>query len=410
VTAWPTATAITFGQTLAASTLSGGTSTPAGTFAFTAPATAPNTGTAAQGVAFTPTDSANYNTASGTVSVTVAQANQTIIFGTLANKNYGDPSFTLAATGGDSGNPVTFSSSNPAVATVSGTTVTIVGVGITTITASQTGNANYNAATDVPQALAVEKASQAITFAALPPKNVGDADFAPGATATSTLTVTYVSSNTSVATIVGGLIHVVGAGSTDITASQTGDTNYNAALDVVQPLTVAAGGNPTLNVTINGNGSVNSDPAGISCTGGTCSNSTDFTSNQTVVLTALTSWNYDFTGWSGPCVVNANLCTVSVNGLTEVTATFTAKQLCKVGTDYFASMQDAYNAAVEGSVLLGRDQVLTENLVFDRNVNVIFTGGNNASWTVVGNTTIDGTVSIEGTAGGSVTISNLIIQ
>jgi len=222
--------------------------------------------------------------------------------------------------------------------------------------------------------------------------------------------VTYVSSNTSVATIVGGLIHVVGAGSTDITASQTGDTNYNAALDVVQPLTVTAGGNPTLNVTINGNGSVNSDPTGISCTSGTCSNSTDFTSNQAVVLTALTSWNYDFTGWSGPCVVNANICTVNVNGLTEVTATFTAKQLCKVGTYYFASMQDAYNAAVEGSVLLGRDQILTENLVFDRNVNVTFTGGNDASWAVVGSTTIDGTVSFEGTGGGSVTISNMIIQ
>src|SRR5512144_696620 len=71
VTAWPTASAITYGQTLASSVLSGGTSTPAGSFAFTTPTTAPGTGTASQSVTFTPTDTTNYNTATSTVSVTV---------------------------------------------------------------------------------------------------------------------------------------------------------------------------------------------------------------------------------------------------------------------------------------------------------------------------------------------------
>ena len=41
------------------------------------------------------------------------------------------------------------------MATVSGNTVTIVGIGQTTITASQSGNGNYAAATDVPQTLTV---------------------------------------------------------------------------------------------------------------------------------------------------------------------------------------------------------------------------------------------------------------
>jgi uncharacterized repeat protein (TIGR02543 family) len=282
-------------------------------------------------------------------------------------------------------------------------------VGITTITASQAGNANYNAAADVFQALAVDKAPQTITFGVLPGKNVGDADFAPGATASSTLAVTYVSSNTSVATIVGGLIHIVGAGTTDITASQTGDTNYNAATDVVQPLTVTAAGNPTLNVTINGNGSVNSSPSGISCTSGTCS--ADFTSGQSVDLTATTSWNYSFTGWSGACSGSTSPCTVIVTGLTDVTATFTAKQLVKMGTGYYASIQDACYAAVEDVVLQVRDQIFTENLVFDQAINVLFDGGNDENWTASGNTTINGTVTIGGAvAGGTVTISNMIIQ
>ena len=46
VTAWPTASVITYGQTLASSTLSGGASTPAGSFALTTPTTAPGAGTA----------------------------------------------------------------------------------------------------------------------------------------------------------------------------------------------------------------------------------------------------------------------------------------------------------------------------------------------------------------------------
>jgi hypothetical protein len=176
----------------------------------------------------------------------------------------------------------------------------------------------------------------------------------------------------------------------------------------VQPVIVSSGGNPTLDVTINGSGSVNSDPSGISCTSGTCN--ADFTSGQSVDLTATTSWNHDFTGWSGACSGVINPCTVIVNSPTSVTATFTAKQLVKVGTDYFASMQDAYNAAVEGAVLLGRNEILTENLVFDRAINIAFSGGNDDTWTVTGYTTVNGTVSIEGTAGGSVTISNVIIR
>ena len=71
VTAWPTASAITYGQTLAASTLSGGSATPAGSFAFTTPSTAPEAGTASQSVTYTPTDTAGYNTVTGSVSVLV---------------------------------------------------------------------------------------------------------------------------------------------------------------------------------------------------------------------------------------------------------------------------------------------------------------------------------------------------
>ena len=59
---------ITYGQTLASSTLTGGTaSIPAGSFTWTTPTTAPGAGTASQSVTFTPTDTTDYNTVTGTV-------------------------------------------------------------------------------------------------------------------------------------------------------------------------------------------------------------------------------------------------------------------------------------------------------------------------------------------------------
>jgi hypothetical protein len=73
VTAWPTASAITYGQTLAASALSGGTATPAGSFAWTPPATAPGAGTALQSVIYMPTDTTDFNSATGSVSLVVTK-------------------------------------------------------------------------------------------------------------------------------------------------------------------------------------------------------------------------------------------------------------------------------------------------------------------------------------------------
>ena len=74
VSAWPTASALTSGQALSASTLAGGTASVAGTFAWTAPGTVPTTGVDPESVTFTPTDTADYTSVAGSVNVTVAIA------------------------------------------------------------------------------------------------------------------------------------------------------------------------------------------------------------------------------------------------------------------------------------------------------------------------------------------------
>jgi hypothetical protein len=67
----PTASAITYGQALSASTLTNGSASVSGSFAFTTPTATPGVGTANQSVTFTPNDQADYNLFSFNISVTV---------------------------------------------------------------------------------------------------------------------------------------------------------------------------------------------------------------------------------------------------------------------------------------------------------------------------------------------------
>jgi hypothetical protein len=97
----------------------------------------------------------NYSAATGvTENTTAEKASQTITFNPPATKEIGDAPFVLAATGGASGNPVTFAvASGPG--SVTGSTLTITGFGPIVVTASQAGDANYNAAADVQKTITV---------------------------------------------------------------------------------------------------------------------------------------------------------------------------------------------------------------------------------------------------------------
>src|SRR5439155_12379883 len=116
----------------------------------------------------------------------IAKANQTITFGALSGKTFGDPDFSVSATA-TSGLAVTFTAGATDQCTVTGSSVHLTGAGSCTITAHQAGNTNYNAAADVPQTFAIAKSAQTITFGALSGKTFGDADFSVSATASSSL-------------------------------------------------------------------------------------------------------------------------------------------------------------------------------------------------------------------------------
>jgi hypothetical protein len=180
----------------------------------------------------------NYNAATQvtqSITVTTAKANQTITFGTA-------PSVKVAATGtvsatATSGLAVAFTSTTPTICTVSGTTVTGVAAGTCTIAGNQAGNTTYNAAPQVTQNITVGKGSQTITFGTAPAVTKGGTGTV-SATATSSLAVTFTSTTTNICTVSGSTVTGVAAGTCTIAANQAGNTNYNAATQVTQSITV----------------------------------------------------------------------------------------------------------------------------------------------------------------------------
>jgi Putative Ig domain/Cadherin domain len=117
----------------------------------------------------------------------IAKASQTITGLSTADSKYTTAqSYDLTATA-SSGLVVTYTSSNEAVATVSGSKVTIVGAGTTTIAASQVGDNNYNAATSLTQTLTVTVPPM-IAWEMTPVSSYGVSPFPP-ATVDSRLTV-----------------------------------------------------------------------------------------------------------------------------------------------------------------------------------------------------------------------------
>jgi hypothetical protein len=168
-------------------------------------------------------------------SFTVAKANQTITFGALAPKTFGDAPFALGATV-SSGLPITYSIVSGS-ATVTGNMLTITGAGTVVINAAQAGNTNYNAATPVSQNLTVQKANQTISFPAIGPKNLGDPPFALSATASSGLAISFrVVSGP--ATLSGNSLSLTGTGTVVVEATQPGNINYNPAAAISQSISV----------------------------------------------------------------------------------------------------------------------------------------------------------------------------
>lgn len=247
---------------------------------------------------------------------TVVKDDQSITFDAIPQKQVNDADFQLTATA-SSGLSVSYSSSNPEVATVTGDMVTIINDGITYITASQPGNEDYNEAEDVIRILFVTdpaKTNQTITFPAMADRSYGDPAFTLPASSSSSLPIDYIVISGPI-TISGDQATITGAGQASIQADQDGDDVYNAALPVTQTLTISKAGQ-TINIDAIPNVGVNTRPFDVEAS---------TTSNLPL--------EYSITG---PATISGTL--ITLDG-TEGTVTVTVSQ----------DGDDNYNAASENT-------------------------------------------------------------
>ncbi|MDI9874084.1 cellulose binding domain-containing protein [Flectobacillus rivi] len=241
--------------------------------------------------------------------------------------------------------------------------------------------------------------TQTISFPAIATKSFGAANFNPSASASSGLPVTYMSSNTSVATIVNGLVQIVGVGSCLITASQQGNDDYAAAQSVSRTLLVTgiAAGDYLSSGNMNWNGGTWNISDG---NGGIASSTTTApTANTNVHI--LTGHTVTLSTVAGSCkslTVNAQAT------LTETIALTVANTLIMDGT-----MTHTGAITANGDVFVGGIWTASSNLTVAKNFSIQSSGvyksstapgGSVFSLTVNGN---DAVVRVDGTLGGTTT-------
>jgi hypothetical protein len=174
--------------------------------------------------------------------LTVNKVSQNISFNSLSNASLQAGTYQLNATA-TSSLGVSFACNDTSVAEVSGTTLILKKGGSIVITASQGGNGTFSASPNVTQSLTViDDTQQAQTIAwsqTLGSRAFGVADLNLTASASSNLPVSYLSSDSSIASIINGtFLRAVGAGSATITATQEGNGQYQAATSVAKSVSV----------------------------------------------------------------------------------------------------------------------------------------------------------------------------
>jgi len=235
---WATPSAITYGTKLTATQLNA-TTTVAGKFTYS-PAVGAllNAGSQTLSASFKPTNATDYTNATASVQLTVNQAKPSLAFSAIASKSYGSAPFKVRASSASSG-VVTYSvTSGPA--TISGSTVTLTGVGLVTLLASQAATTNYTSATS-STSFSVSAETPKLTFSSIPSKVYGSAPFTVKAASASSGVITYsIVSGPALINSSTGLVTLTGLGKVTVEASQAASGVY-AATSVTSGFTVTAG-------------------------------------------------------------------------------------------------------------------------------------------------------------------------
>jgi hypothetical protein len=181
----------------------------------------------------------------------------TLSFAAIASQTYGNAPFNVGATSASSGTVSYTVARGPA--TISGSIVTLTGVGIVVLNASQVASGNYGAAT-ATTSFTVVPIVPTLSFAAIASQTYGNAPFTVSATSASSGTVSYTVAS-GPATISGSTVTLTGAGTVVLNASQAASGGYAPATATTsftiaaQTFTLTPGSSP-------GSGSATTTPGG----------------------------------------------------------------------------------------------------------------------------------------------------
>jgi hypothetical protein len=314
-------------------------------------------------------------TVSNSPTATISKASQSSLAITSANSMVYGQSVPIVAVGGSSSGDLSYSKvSGPC--TVSGSNATSTGAGSCVVTATREADTNYNAVTSSNFTITISKANQSVNFTStVPVSAVSGTTYTPTATASSGLPVSFsiTTGNGTVCSLSSGVVTFAQSGTCVITASQAGDTDYNAAASVTQ--TIVAG---KINQTITFpsiSGKDFDDPA--FAAGATVS------SGRTVTFATSTG---------SVCAVDSSTGVVSIKTIGDCTVTASS-----AGDASYAAASDVSRTFTISPVLAGKPSVTSVSFG-DSSVTVAFVAPG-----FVGGDAIDGYQVVATSSGGSVT-------
>lgn len=170
-----------------------------------------------------------YGPGSTSALLTVSKATPSVTGWALPSPRYSEGSIALPVPSSNSPGSWVYTSSNPAVATVSGNVLTLVGVGDVTLTATQASTANFNGASTTG-VLTVQKGLPTLGAWADQTQDLDTGSFSLTLpTSNSGGTWSVQSSNPAVATVTGTTVSLLSAGTTTLTATQASTDLYESA-------------------------------------------------------------------------------------------------------------------------------------------------------------------------------------
>ena len=178
----------------------------------------------------------------------VGKGSQTVIFTSTAPSGAAvDGATYVPSATATSGLPVTITvdAASSGICSITSGVVSFQAVGTCTLDGNQSGDANWNAASQAQQSFTVGKGSQTVSFTSSAPGSatVGGITYVPTAAATSGLTVsiTVDSSASSVCSMSAGVVSFQAVGTCVLNANQAGNANWNPAPQVQQSFSVGQG-------------------------------------------------------------------------------------------------------------------------------------------------------------------------